>query len=153
MRLGCRYPISSVQSFRRCGAVLLEVVAALMLLLAAVSIITAALNASMSSVERLRLNTHAASLAVSVLSELQIGIRSIAVTGPQSFEEPFQDWTWELVSGEAGIDRKESSQIKSVEIVIRHEEPPVTYRLSEMIQIPDTAVADSAGASPGNSEL
>src|SRR5204863_6368831 len=81
---------------RACSAVvLLEVVLALVLFATAAAIIGAGLSTSIQSVERLRLNAHAANLAVSVLSELQMGTKGFGKRGPQQFEAPFEGWTWE----------------------------------------------------------
>ena len=52
----------------RHAAVLLEVVLALVLFVAAAAVIASAINASLESVERQKLNLHAANLAVTVLS-------------------------------------------------------------------------------------
>ncbi len=79
------------------GAVLLEVVLALGLFVAAAAVVSASLNASLESVDRLRLNLHAVNLAVSVLSELQLGTRAVETgSGPQPFEPPFEQWGWEV---------------------------------------------------------
>src|SRR5258708_4398278 len=83
---------------RQEGAVLLEVILALVLFVAAAAVLTSGLSSSLDGVERLRLNTHAADLAVTVLSELQLGIKSLALSGPQQFEAPLDAWTWELVA-------------------------------------------------------
>ena len=48
---------------------LLEVVLALVLFVGAATVLTSGLSSSLDSVERLRLNAHAADYAVSVLSE------------------------------------------------------------------------------------
>jgi len=89
--------------------VLLEVVLALLLFVGAAAVITGGMNASLTSVERMRLATHAANLAVSLISELQLGIRGIEMTGPEPFEAPYEDWTWELVATKAEYSLEEAS--------------------------------------------
>ena len=120
---------------RNSATILLETLAALALLVGAAVVIGAALNASIRSVERLRLNTHASSLAVSVLSELQLGTKSIA-SGPQVFDPPFDAWTWEVLTTPEVNGFDVSSQFSQVEVVVRHDEPSVTYRLCQRIQMP-----------------
>src|SRR2546421_1194648 len=127
-RIGARHNVD-------CGAVLLEVVLALVLFVAAAAIISAGLNASLNSVERLRLNTHAANLAVSVISELQMGIKTTALGGPQPFKAPFDGWTWEVLAGSADTEFSQSKGAQKVEVIIRHDEPAVVYRLSQMLEI------------------
>ncbi len=78
------------------AAILLEVILALVLFVTAAAVIIGGLNVSINAVDRLRLNTHAADLALSVASELQLGIRSPEFTGPEPFDIPFDEWSWEL---------------------------------------------------------
>ena len=131
------------QASRKRGAVLFEVVVALALFAGAAVVISSALNASLNSVERLRLNTHAANLAVSVLSELQLGIKTEAITGPQPFEPPFERWTWEVIADPQESGATEAVPLRKIEVVIRHDEPEVTYRLSQMLPMESTSIMDA----------
>ena len=81
----------------RGGSVLLEVVLALALFVGAATVISTGLNASVQAVYRLRQSTHAANLAISVLSELQMHIRPVAAAGPEPFAAP--DWRDECLAG------------------------------------------------------
>ena len=140
------------QTRRQHGAVLLEVVLALVLFVAAATIISAGLNASLDSVDRLRLNTHAANLAVSVLSELQMGIKTTAVTGPQQFKAPFEGWTWEIQTATADSEFSRSSSSQKIEIIIRHDDPAIVYRLSQILQIDGSkSIKDQTAALGGRS--
>ncbi len=137
LRLGSKLSFRS----RERGAVLLEVVLALILFVAAAAVITGGMHASLDSVDRMRLNTHAADLAISVISELQLGIRGLDLTGPEPFEPPYENWTWEIVitSDEvpvvgSGLAIEEESPLTQVEVIIRHQDPPLTYRLSQLIR-------------------
>lgn len=122
---------------RQNGAVLLEVVLALVLFVAAAAVISGGLHASLETVDRLKLNAHAADLAVSVISELQMGARSADLTGPEPFEEPFDSWTWELVISavETAESTSEAVPMSKVEVVIRHAELPVVYRLTQVVRL------------------
>ena len=122
------------------GTVLLEVLVALALFVSAAAIITAGLNASLNSVERLRLNTHAANLAVSVLSEVQIGIKKLDLEGPQQFDVHFEECTWEILTTEADTESTDESPIKKVEVTIRHDDSALVFRLSQVIRIDDSKV-------------
>ncbi len=118
------------------GAVLLEVVLALVLLAGAAAVIGAGLGRSIDSVERQRLNMHAANLAASVLAEVQLGLRTPG-NGPQAFEVPFEHWSWELHTApvESPLGHAhESSTLNLVEAVVRHDDPPVTHRLAQIIR-------------------
>ena len=111
------------------GAVLLEVILALVLLVAAAAVIGAGLGSSMDAVERQRLNMHAANLAASVLAETQLGLRTTG-NGPQAFEAPFDHWSWELHSASVESEVGQSSDLNLIEAVIRHDDPPVVHRLA-----------------------
>lgn len=114
---------------------LLEVVLALVLFVAAAAVIGGAIHASINSVDRLRLNTHALNLAVTVLSELQMGIRSVQTPGPEAFREPFENWTWELQSEAVQSEIGEASSLTKVEVIIRHKQEPVVHRLSQIVRL------------------
>jgi hypothetical protein len=117
------------------GAVLLEVILALVLFVAAATVVTSAMNASLESVERQRLNAHAMDLAVTVLSELQVGLRSAAMTGPEDFEAPFADWTWELQLLALESDLGEASSLTRAEVIIRHKQTPLVHRLAQVMRL------------------
>jgi hypothetical protein len=126
---------------RRCGqkgAVLLEVVLALVLFVAAAAVLTSGLSSSLDGVERLRLQAHAADMAVSVFSELQMGIKSLALSGPQPFDPPVEGWTWEAVATPLQMQQTESEEatpFKRIEVIVRHDAPAVVYRMSQVLQI------------------
>ena len=142
------------------GAVLLEVVLALVLFVAAAAIIGSALNTSANGVERLRLSVHAADLATSVLSELQIGSRTPGDGSPEPFAPPFETWMWQvttlpvedvtqpgssasgitagLQSGFPGID----ASLVKVEVTIRDTDSDFVYRLSQIM--PAASIRTSA---------
>ena len=121
-----------------CGVVLLEVILALVLFAAAAAVIGAGLRASIDRVEYLKLNAHAADLAVSVLSELQMGSKVISREGPEAFDAPFEGWTWQA-QAEVTTDEKvrDTGRTKKVEVIIRHDDPPVVHRLCQVIRLPE----------------
>ena len=124
-----------------CGSVLLEVVLALTLFATAAVIIGGGLNASVNSAERLRQQAHAADLAITVMSELQMGVRSPAQPGPEAFPAPFTNWTWEVVSTPIEA-APESQQFATIEVVIRLTESGLVYRLGQILPL-------NAGAEKG----
>ena len=114
------------------GAVLLEVVLALLLFVAAVAVVSGALNASMASVERQRLAMHAADLAATIHAELDLGLRSTESLGPEGFAKPFEDWTWQLIPGAVEDETTGgASGLTRVEVVIRNTNSPAVYRLAQ----------------------
>lgn len=136
----------------RRGAVLLEVLLALVLFVAAAAIITASLNASLEGLDRLKLNTHAGNLAVTVLAELQLGIRAADASGEQTFEKPFEEWTWELARTGAETESGEASGLTQVEVIIRRKNPDLVYRQAQLLKLEPakqgTALTASSALSP-----
>ena len=132
---------------REQGAILLEVILALALFAAAAAIIGAGLGSSIDAVDRQRLNTHAADLAVSVLSELQLGIRKTE-TGPEAFEPPFEHWSWELKFTPMESELGQGTELSMVEVIIRHDDPEVVHRLGQALKLAHAKHAQEARLTP-----
>ena len=133
------------------GAVLLEVVLALVLFAATAAIVGAGMHAAIDSVERQKLNTHALNLAVSVLSEIQMGFRTVESVGPESFNSPFDHWTWQIILTPTENEAGELSDLTRVEVVIRHDDPVVVQRLAQVLkleQTTQTAMNAAANSTP-----
>lgn len=125
------YPVATGKS----GAVLLEVVLALVLFVGAATIIGTGLNASADGVERLRLSVHGANLAASVIAELQMGVRTLADTGPEPFDRPFNDWVYEIHSTPIQSALAETTGLIRVEAIARHEESGYVHRLGQTLAL------------------
>lgn len=128
----------SLTPAKKTAAVLLEVVLALVLIAAAAAVIGGGLSVSIDRVQLLKLNAHASDLAISVISELQMGTKVLSQEGPEAFEAPFEGWTWETVSEVADEKVRDTGRTKKVEVIIRHEDPPLVHRLCQMIRFPET---------------
>lgn len=128
------------------GAVLLEVILALVLFAAAAAIIGAGIHSAINGVERQRLNAHASNLAVSILSEIQMGLRTTESVGPASFDSPFDHWTWELVLTPTETEAGEASNLTRVEVIVRHDEPALVHRLTQVLKLEKKAASTSTAA-------
>jgi len=126
------------------GVVLLEVVLALVLFVGAAAVISTAINASLEGVMRQRLSTHAVDLAITVLSELQIGLRTSESPGPEHFAVPFEHWTWQMATTARGDRETEPSDLTLVEVIVRHDDPPFVYRLSQIVKLGKPPAAPTA---------
>lgn len=115
------------------GAVLLEVVLALTIFVGAAVVVGSGLTASVASVERLRLNTHAVNLAVSLLAELEMGRYPLQNAGPTPWETPFQEWTWEIRVESEASETDLGFVLRRVEIIIRHETKPIVHRVCQWL--------------------
>jgi type II secretory pathway pseudopilin PulG len=140
-----------IRSSKR-GAVLLEVVLALTLFAAAAAVIGAAVHAAITGIERQKLEAHAANLAITVLSEIQMGVRTVESLGPDTFESPFEEWSWQLVLTGTENEAGESSDLTRVEVVVRHDEPVFVHRLTQVLKLPKKPQISAGGTSlPGGS--
>lgn len=136
-------PHARLRRHRQRGALLLEVVLALVLFVIAAAIIGGGISAAMNSVERQRLTAHASNLTASILAELQMGARALDELGPTEFEAPFADWTWEIVPAATMPGEDTAGAAQQIEVIVRHEDPPLVYRLSQTIR-----VGEAAGKAP-----
>jgi type II secretory pathway pseudopilin PulG len=118
---------------KRVGAVLLEVVLALILFVGAAAVISSGLTASVATVERLRFNTHAVNLAVSLLSELEMGRYPLQNAGPTPWETPYQEWTWQIQVESDASETESVVPLRKVEVIIRHESQPIVHRLCQWL--------------------
>ena len=114
---------------------LLEVVLALVLFAAAAAIIGGGIHSAIHGVERQKLNAHAVNLAISVISEIQMGLRTLESVGPEPFESPFDHWTWQLVFASTETETGETSALTAVEVIVRHDEPPLVHRLTQVLKL------------------
>lgn len=126
---------------------MLEVVLALLLFVAAVAVVSSAMNSSMGSIERQRFVVHASNLAATVHAELELGLRTTENVGPEPFEKPFDAWTWQLIP--AVVEDKtsgEASSLTAIEVVIRNTNGASVYRLAQTHKIVKTVVTNATKA-------
>ena len=110
------------------GVALLEVVVALALFFSMAVAVLGGLSICVQSARQTRLEAQAADLAVTLLSEIQLGVVPVADDGPTAYDDPLADWTWEIVAGpvESTVPGLELSR---VEIIIRNTTQGFTHRL------------------------
>lgn len=130
---------------RRSAAVLLEVLLAVALFVVASAIVTSSLNAALRSLDRQKLELHAANLAASALAEIQLGARPSTAAAAQPLAPPLQDWSLEVASDAAPPDFSTNPPLERVSVVVRHRSEPVVQRLSARLAPVATP------ASPANS--
>jgi len=138
-----RTPFSSAPSAMRSssprsGVVLLEVVLAMSLFFAAAMVILAGMNASLRGIQRVQLEARAQDLAVTALSEVQMGLVPLTSDGPTQYEDAaLTGWTRQIVV-EPYEERQLGLELPAfhrVEVAIRYE--PTGYSTSLTILLPD----------------
>jgi len=135
---------ATLDRFTASGSVLLEVVLALFLFVAAATVISSGLSASVKEVDRLRLNIHARNLAATVLAEMQMGIRTVESSGPNAVDPPFDLWVWQAAVGPVPDAVGGLNTLQKVEIVARHKFEPVVFRVTQFLP-PVIQVSPPAG--------
>jgi type II secretory pathway pseudopilin PulG len=126
---------------REGASVLLEVVLALALFIGAATVISGGISASVEAVNRVRLQTHAVNLAISVMSELQIGARPLVAVGPENFEAPFKDWLYR-VNLTAGESATENGSTRAVEVIVWHTQENIVHRITQLFRASELTRAE-----------
>ncbi len=135
-------------ALRRAGraqraAILLEVVLSMAIFVTMAGVILTGVRNSVMATHRLGLEARARDLAITALSEVQIGQLPLQDDGPNSYEdESLDEWTWQVVVSEPEIGG-EVLALKRVEVVIANTKTDYTYRLSQWVRdVQDEEEAD-----------
>ena len=118
------------------GVVLFEVILALVLFSFAAIIIANSFSSSLRSVDRMRNDLDASNLAISTLSEIELGIKPIETYPPTEFEEPFEKWTWQIETTKPNEDLDMGGDLTLVEVIIINEDLGRETRIARMIRSP-----------------
>ena len=121
-------------NLKKTGAVLFVVVLALVLFSFAAVIIANSFTSSLLSVDRMRADLDATNLAISTLSEIELGIKAKETTPPTEFEAPFEKWTWQVETTEPSEDLDMGGGLTLVEVIIRNEELNRETRIARMMR-------------------
>ena len=120
----------------KAGAVLFEVVLALVLFSFAAIIIGNSFSSSLRSVDRMRNDLDAANLAISTLSEIELGIKPLETSPPTEFEEPFEKWTWQIEATKPNEDLDIGGGLTLIEVIVINEELGRETRIAKIIRAP-----------------
>ena len=130
------------------GSVQHEVVLALAHFIGAATVISAGISASVDAVHRVRLQTHAANLAISVMSEIKIGARPLAAIGPENLEAPFQDWLYRVNLNAGEVAATETDATRAVEVIVWHTQENIVHRITQHFRAGDFARAEGNEVPP-----
>ncbi|MFP4052339.1 MAG: hypothetical protein ACLFV7_00570 [Phycisphaerae bacterium] len=120
----------------RSGIALLEVLLALGLFVGACGTIVGTMIISARTVHGMRISATAEDLAVTTLSEVQMGLLDAADTEPEPFEEPFEEYSWQIVTSQMGDVEVTASEMTTVEVVVTHDPTGREYRLAYLEPVP-----------------
>ena len=141
---------SAARTSRRRGLALLEIVLSLALFVAASTAILGGLGACLRSAQDARLSATASDLAVTLLSEIQMGLVPLENDGPNEYEdERLTGWTWEVIVADAEAFDTEAYDdgpvTQYVEVVVSCADPAYEYRLSDQIRPEDVEPEEPDG--------
>lgn len=133
------------------GAVLLEVVLALTLLVSAGAVIGMGLQKSIRTAAQINDAAQAADLAVTLVSQLQMGLVEPADQGAIAYAEPMAEWTWQI----AAEPLANVKGLQCITVTVTHT-TRLAYSLTEWMPVAssdaDTAgedsTTDTAGGAP-----
>lgn len=139
---------------RRAGVILLEVIFSIVLFASAAAAVIGALNSCMQATDTVRLDAMSADLAVTLLSEIQMGLLPAVSDGPKPFEDSDRaDWTWEIATEQVESPLADLPPMVNVEVIVTHISGYV-YRLRTMMsqdsQTPDQNSNAAASTSGGD---
>ena len=120
---------------------LLDVVVALAIFMMAAAVVVAGMNASVRSAERLGHSLTAENLAVTLVSEMAVGMRPVASEGPEPFEQPFEDWQWEIEIIPMP-DGQATSGLRNVQVRVTHAQRDIAYRINQFMVIDPSAAGE-----------
>jgi len=110
--------------------VLLEVVLSTALFAMTAMGVLVGVNSCFRSLGKMRLESQAADLAISKVSEVHVGILPPEDDGPNEYEEDesLADWTWEIITEEVELDVElDGPQLLQVQVVITNVPSGYTY--------------------------
>jgi len=137
---------------RQRGIALLEVVLALAIFVGVAMAVCGGLSVSVRSARFVREEAQATDLAVTILSEIQMGLVQAADAGPTPFEAPYADWTWQTVLALGLPTGQEAADMPQVEVLVRNTPSGYAYHLYQLMPAGATAtpaVNLAAGLRPG----
>jgi hypothetical protein len=123
------------------GAILLEVVLALTLLMAGSAVVLGSLSASARRAEQLRIEAHGQDLLASLMTEIQVGLREAKDAGPTPYEAPFADFSWQIAAADLPAGQASAPVMRQVTAIVRHRGQSVAaqeFRLSEWVEAAST---------------
>ena len=119
------------------GAVLLETLLALGLLLLATGTVVNGLTAGTRATGRLEHDAHATDLAITVLSWMEMGLLPASTQDARRFDHPFRDWTYEIeiesLPDAVALGADRSKPLARVRVTTRHDKHDRELSLSQLI--------------------
>jgi hypothetical protein len=143
--LNPKFEIRNPKSRAR-GAILLEVIFSIALMAGACGAIIGGFNACWQANRDLWMEAKASDLAVTMLTEIQMGVVPPADDGPTDYADPLADWCWQVTTADLPPQTPDGPTLKQVQIVVTYKPQDYSYTLMELVTLPGTT--PTAGAAP-----
>jgi hypothetical protein len=148
-----RGPRSPRCAGNRRAIALLEVVLAIAIFFALSAAVLSGLDACVRSAKNMKLSARASNLAITVMSEVQVGALPVSDAGPNAFDDPLlADWTWEVGVTPIQNLNNPALDLSRVEVVIRNTVEGYTRRSYGVMPAPkeETTSGGTSLASAGS---
>jgi hypothetical protein len=130
----------------RRGAILLEVIFSIALLAGACAAIIGGFNACAQANRDLWMESKAADLAVTMLTEMQMGVVPPEDDGPTDYADPLADWCWQVVTADLPPQTLDGPTMRQVQIVVTYKPDSYSYTLMELVNVPGATVTGTPSA-------
>ena len=133
------------------GAILLEVIFSIAILAAAGATILGGFTACIRAARDLRMESQAADLAVTLLSEMQMGVVAPVDEGPTDYLEPLQDWSWQVATMGLDPQTESGATMTQVQLTVTYKPEAYSYTMYYLVPssaetTPDQAAASATGS-------
>ena len=123
-----------------------------MLVVATAATVLGSLNASIRAADTMIVESQATDLAVTLLSEIQLGVLPLASAPATPYDAPLEDWTWQVVVSPAenmSDPLSTGPELQLVEVIVTHTGRGLTFRLAQLLPTAgETADGFDTGAAP-----
>jgi type II secretory pathway pseudopilin PulG len=132
--------------------VLLEVIFAIALLAAACGSIVGGLTACIRANRELWLESRAADLAVSLLSEIQMGLTAPVDEGPTDYLTPLEDWSWQVVTADLNPQTVAGAAMTQVQVTVTYKPEGYSYTLYCLVPSAGEDTGDATGSAGSSAQ-
>lgn len=98
-------------------------------------VVLGGVGASAEATARMRMQAHAVDRAVTIFSEVQMGLIPPVADGPAPFDEPFEDWTWKITTASA-TEMLGGPEVARLTVTVRHIDGH-EHSMTWMMALPD----------------
>ena len=130
------------------GAILLEVIFSLTLFAAMAAVVIGGLNSCIQTANDLRIKAQAVDMAVTLLSEIQMGLVPPTNDGPTDYPPPDDEWCWQITTATMDPVPQAPAQTQ-VTITVTNKAEAYSYSLVYVVMGAAGGSGEGVGAAGG----